>query len=556
MPLPTVVLDNCFSIWRSYAFLFFACAGLVACQSVEDGNGENKQQQQPASGQELDVPDQQVSGEDLARIHCQRCHAFTEPKTLDKQTWKEVILPRMGHRMGIYKGGKRPDSLFEEGAGGKFVREAGIFPKEPVLSKEHWEKIVAYYMEEAPSELPSASPHSDVTMNLPGFEVHRPAFRFEPPRTTMVKVEDGRHVLVGQLGKKQTLALLDPHNTLFDTDRTRLSKMALPGIPSSLQRVGTTRYMTLMGHVAPSDQPTGKLVRLDLKPQTNQYRYVTLVDSLRRPVYSSHADLTGNERRDIVVCEFGHRTGSLSWFERLGNGQFEKHVLRDAPGALRSVVRDFNGNGRPDVMALMGQGDEGIYLFHNQGNGEFRDERLLRFPPTYGSTHFELVDFNDDGHLDILHTAGDNADYEPVMKPYHGIRIFLNDGENNFDELYFYPLNGAYNATAQDFDGDGDLDIAAISFFPDYDNARAESFIFLENQGSLEFEPYTFRERNQGRWLRLDHGDIDRDGDKDLVLGSFSAIQFNMAYVPESLASRWRQQGPSVIALENLHQTD
>jgi hypothetical protein len=38
-------------------------------------------------------------------------------------------------------------------------------------------------------------------------------------------------------------------------------------------------------------------------------------------------------------------------------------------------------------------------------------------------------------------------------------------------------MNGASKAMSADFDQDGDLDIAFISYFPDYDHTPHESFI-------------------------------------------------------------------------------
>ncbi|WP_431214812.1 FG-GAP-like repeat-containing protein [Puia sp. P3] len=90
---------------------------------------------------------------------------------------------------------------------------------------------------------------------------------------------------------------------------------------------------------------------------------------------------------------------------------------------------------------------------------------MLRWPPSYGSSYFELADFNGDGFADIVYTCGDNADFSPVLKPYHGVYIYLNDGHNSFRPWYFFPINGCYKAVARDFDGDGDLDLAAIAFF-------------------------------------------------------------------------------------------
>lgn len=61
-----------------------------------------------------------------------------------------------------------------------------------------------------------------------------------------------------------------------------------------------------------------------------------------------------------------------------------------------------------------------------------------------------------------------------ILKPYHGIRIFQQNSEGNFIQSWFFPIYGASQAAAFDFDQDGDLDIAAISFFADFDNHHDE----------------------------------------------------------------------------------
>jgi hypothetical protein len=446
----------------------------------------------------------------------------------------------------MYDGGERPDSLIEEGVGGEFVRAANVFPDQAVLPQGEWEKIVEYYVSQSPEQLPPPSDHPEITTGLDLFELRAPPYRTDPPMTTLVKVGGRANIYVGDAkANAGTLTILDQR---FEVKNTVVAPSAI----SSMQVADTDLFLTLMGDLTPTDRPSGRVVKSFLRSGEARYRsFVTLIDSLQRPVHTAFADLTGDGREDVVVSEFGFQTGTLSWYENVGENQFEKRILRNAPGATRSVVRDFTGDGRPDVMALMAQGDEGIYLFSNEGEGVFEERRILRFPPSYGSTSFELADFDGDGTMDILHAAGDNADYEPVMKPYHGVRIFLNDGDNQFEEAYFYPLNGAYKAVARDFDGDGDLDIAAISFFPDYEHSREESFVYLENLGDFKFAASTFREGAMGRWSVLDAGDIDRDGDEDLVLGSFSALKLGTAYVPERLQAWWQNEGPSVVVLEN-----
>lgn len=66
----------------------------------------------------------------------------------------------------------------------------------------------------------------------------------------------------------------------------------------------------------------------------------------------------------------------------------------------------------------------------------------------------------------------------PFSKTITAFYIFLNDGKLNFKQSYFYQMNRAHKATMRDYDLDGDLDIAAISFFPDYVRYPAKAYLF------------------------------------------------------------------------------
>ena len=80
------------------------------------------------------------SGEALAKVYCASCHQFPEPQLLDKASWNNAVLPRMGYMLGIYDDKLTKDSLIEKGPGGKLVEAANIFPEQPTIALETWEK--------------------------------------------------------------------------------------------------------------------------------------------------------------------------------------------------------------------------------------------------------------------------------------------------------------------------------------------------------------------------------------------------------------------------------
>jgi hypothetical protein len=111
-------------------------------------------------------------------------------------------------------------------------------------------------------------------------------------------------------------------------------------------------------------------------------------------------------------------------------------------------------------------------------------------------------------------------------------------------------MYGALGARAADFDNDGDLDIAAISFYPDFANDKRESFVYLQNSGDLQFDAYTSDALNRGRWVTIDAGDLDGDDDIDIILGAGNVQTGMLAYL-----DLWRElaeKGPAVLVLQNV----
>jgi len=533
-------------MWRLLTF----CSLLYFIASCSDGKrrGNSEALENPVSipSVERSLPVSGLSGKELSLAHCSGCHAYVKPDRLPKTAWKDDVLPAMGHRLGIYQDGRRPDSLFDAGVSGTIVRKANIYPESALLAEADWKKIVEFYIDNAPDSVAPPVRRKKIRPLLRHFEYKESSFSHRPPLTTMVKILSDKRGIVFSDGRARRNILT------FLTPDLRES-YSIPLLSTAVQfteRSNDVHLTTIGKGVRPNDAPEGAIQRLHRNwPEPKYKTGAPVLRDLQRPVYATYGDVDGDGFEDVVLCEYGNRTGKLSLYLGDGNGGYTKRILRDRPGAITAIIKDANKDGLPDIYALMAQGDEGVFLYENQGGGRFQERRLLSFSPLHGSQYMELADFNGDGFDDIVYVCGDNADLTPILKEYHGIYIFLGDGKLSYTQAYFYQMNGAYKAMARDYDLDGDLDLAAISFFPDYKRYPEESFIYLANRGNLTFDDYSFPQSSRGRWMVMDAADMDSDGDVDLALGSF------VYFIPDGdttgLGKKWLSSSPSVIILEN-----
>ncbi len=460
-------------------------------------------------------------GAALAQRHCSSCHQFADPALLDKTTWQRGVLPVMGLHLGRLDA----DTTATENLSQLLVE--GNYPRQAVVTTEQWEKIKAFYASYAPDTLP-ASGQTTPLAYTDVFAVRQAALpHISSPGVTCVKIDSVNRQVYAADASNRALYVLDASGKLQQTlpQQTAISAIHLTGGDSLL-----TAHIGFSIH--PTESHAGYARGLALsQPGTASSGF--LLNELHRPTQVLPVDLDNDQVDELLVCNYGYRTGSLAYWKKSPNGAYQEYILKAEPGALKAEIGDFTGDGLVDLLVLFAQGDEKLVLWENQGNGDFKERLLLRFPPVYGSTYFEIQDFNRDGLPDVLYTCGDNADYSMTLKPYHGVYVFLNRGGWQLEQAYFFPMAGTYKAIARDFDNDGDLDIAAIAFFADYAQHPERSFVYLENTGTLAFSPATLPIHTLGRWMTMDAADIDGDGDEDIALGSYT-IAPNFMQSPET----------------------
>jgi hypothetical protein len=481
--------------------------------------------------------DTERQGRQLAENYCGSCHLFPEPNLLDKKTWREGVLPEMAVRMGMAE----PDlSIFEPEEYQRILEQGGL-PVRPLLNRKDWEKILDYYEKNAPEQVPSSSTnlainvdsslfHSEILWQTPGQSPNFSLLKYLPNQQTL---------FAGQReGKIYSFSerLINLQDSLF-----------VPSTPSDIDEMENGQLeLLLMGKMDPNDWFNGQWI--EIKKEQKKWKLLKQWQrELNRPVQFSAADFNADGQKDWLICEFGHYLGKLAWYEKNAGTGMKIHMLLSTSGTRVAQIVDLDQDGDQDIVALLTQGDEQIIWFNNQGKGEFERIQVARFPPVYGSSYLEVKDIDRDGHIDLIHSCGDNYDYSYSLKSYHGVRIFLNQGQEKFKESKFLPLHGAGKVLVEDFDQDGLQDIACTAYFPDYQQKPLRGFVLYRNAGNLNFKANTFPKCDMANWLLMDKGDFDQDGDIDLVLG---ACSINNTVSP-SLRSKWTKLGLGLLLLRN-----
>jgi len=263
-----------------------------------------------------------------------------------------------------------------------------------------------------------------------------------------------------------------------------------------------------------------------------------VVDSLKRPINFQIANFKETDSKGYLIASFGSTegktpSGDLSFYKNKSN---KKQLIGNLSGAMQVEVTDIDGDGIQEIIGLFSQANEAINIYNLDEKGQFILKSSLRFSPVYGTNSFQLIDMNEDGFLDLLVTNGDNDDYSPIFKPYHGIRLYLNDQQNNFSPTYFYQINGASKVKAADIDKDGDIDFVVLAMYPDLFSRPYETLLYFENIGQFHFKVQYFEAQPSANWMLLELADIDHDTDLDIITAANQEIG---GLMPPALKQAW-----------------
>lgn len=307
---------------------------------------------------------------------------------------------------------------------------------------------------------------------------------------------------------------------------------------------GTGRLDVLvasMGQLQPMNDPIGAVYVLE-NVDNRHFTRRTLLEHVARVTDVRAANLAGHTdgRLDLIVGQFGYDQGETRWMENQGDWKFESHVVNTQSGTIHTPAADFDGDGKVDFASLVSQEWEEVHWFKNLGEGRFKDTVIWGArSEDYGSSGLGVADLNQDGKPDLLYTNGDGFDYSVRgPRPWHGVQWIENRGGGEFRFHRIGDFPGAFGPTAVDLDGNGTVDILAVSGFSDWSNPEAPTMMAWLNDGRQNFTPLVLA-RSPTHIMTVAAGDLDGNGVPVIVTGCLYATP-----TPEDMSSvlLWRRQ--------------
>ena len=219
-----------------------------------------------------------------------------------------------------------------------------------------------------------------------------------------------------------------------------------------------------------------------------------------QPTEVAVGDMDGDGDLDLVCAVFGN--DRIELYRNQGNGEFDTaqfHPAGDGPRAIS--LADVDRDGDLDVLVLA-RNTADVLVIRNGGGGTFASTQVYDIV-FVNANDLAVGDVDNDGDEDIVAAIGSDR-----------LRVFTNDGSGSFPTTSDIFATGPVDSLLlTDLDGDGDLDVVTNR------GGASASVGVHANFGGGVFGPVTATQTISTTG-RMEAVDLDSDGDKDIVCGS------------------------------------
>ena len=257
---------------------------------------------------------------------------------------------------------------------------------------------------------------------------------------------------------------------------------------------------------------------IEKAPPAASIRFVDVTSASGLPDAPYDATRSGAKRNSarasaekaVGLVDSDQTTSSLAGF--LGSG---------------ACVFDYDGDGKPDIFLVNGDGAGNAMLFRNNGDGKFVNATKAAKLDFHGQgTGCAAGDYDNDGYLDLVVSSAD------------GVALYHNERNGTFknvtDAAGLHVDGLVLGVTFVDYDNDGDLDLYVTRFenFPLKNPGEPFSFpqatsgpgnILLRNKGNGTFMDWTKETglAGSGPSIGAMGSDVNNDGAEDLVVSGW-----------------------------------
>jgi len=292
-------------------------------------------------------------------------------------------------------------------------------------------------------------------------------------------------------------------------------------------------------------------------------------------------DIDADGDPDVLATLGG--AGAIFWWDNVSvhrQSIFPGQIVvnSDVPGASVVVAEDLDNDGDLDLVASASTGQD-IRWWQNDANGLFWTERIVD-GGFNGALNVDTADVDGDGDFDVL-GAAQTDDRIAWWENLFG------DGLTWIEHSIVSNFNGAFDVDTADIDGDGDIDVIATAELDDEviwfenvlgdglawiphdidtnaDGARSASASDFDGDGDLDVigamndaNDITWWENFDGvggDWITrtieggfngadmVAGGDIDRDGDIDVVAVAIEADDIKWWENEDGLGTTWTER--------------